>query len=257
MPLIEFQDVTVLRNQTRALHGFNLTIAEGEHVAILGPNGSGKSTFIKAITRECYPLQGSTLRILGRDRWNIFELRPLLGVVSNDWLLACSRDYSGLETVLSGFFSSVGVWPHHLVTPEMEIRAREVLELLEIPHLAERNVSEMSSGEARRVLIGRALVHDPGTLLFDEPSNSLDIHAVHELRVTLRKLAQLGKSIILVTHSLADIIPEIDRVVMIRDGRVHQDGPKDALLTSACLSELFRLPVEVIRRGDYFDITPA
>ena len=254
MPLIEFQNVTLMRGATKALHEFTLCIEEGEHVAILGPNGSGKSSLIKAITRECYPVHGSTLRILGRDRWNIFELRALLGIVSNDWMLACSRDYTGLETVLSGFFSSVGVWPHHLVTPEMESKASELLEILEVAHLANRNVSEMSSGEARRMLIGRALVHNPTTLVFDEPSNSLDPHAAQELRSTMRRLAAMGKSIILVTHSLPDIIPEIDRIVMMRDGQVFLDGPKVQLLTSANLTALFRLPVEIIRRADYFHI---
>lgn len=254
LPLIEFQDVTLMRGDTKALRGFTLTIHEGEHVAILGPNGSGKSSFIKAITRECYPIHGSALRILGRERWNIFELRFLLGIVSNDWMLACSRDYTGRETVLSGFFSSVGVWPHHLVTSEMQEKASELLDLLEVTHLADRNVSEMSSGEARRMLIGRALVHNPRALVFDEPSNSLDPHATNELRATMRKLAEMGKSIILVTHTLPDIIPEIERVVMVKDGRVFLDGPKDELLTSRHLSSLFRLPVEVIRRGDYFHI---
>ncbi len=192
MPLIEFDDVTLMRGETKALHGFTLTIQEGEHVAILGPNGSGKSSFIKAITRECYPVHGSKLRIMGRERWNIFDLRFLLGIVSNDWMLACSRDYTGRETVLSGFFSSVGVWPHHLVTPEMEEQADRVLQLLEVAHLAQRNVSEMSSGEARRMLIGRALVHNPKALVFDEPSNSLDPHATHELRATMSKLGGHG-----------------------------------------------------------------
>lgn len=253
-PLIEFHDVTLMRGETRALGGFTLTIEEGEHVAILGPNGSGKSSFIKAITRECYPVHGSHLRIMGRERWNIFELRYLLGIVSNDWMLACSRDYTGIETVLSGFFSSVGVWPHHLVTADMRAKARELLALLDVEHLADRNVSEMSSGEARRMLIGRALVHNPPALVFDEPSNSLDPHATHELRATMRKLAEMGKSIILVTHTLPDIIPEIERVVMVKHGRVFLDGPKEELLTSPRLSALFGLPVEVIQRGSYFHI---
>ncbi len=246
--------MTLMRGATKALRSFTLRINQGEHVAILGPNGSGKSSFIKAITRECYPLQGSTLRILGRDRWNIFELRSQLGIVTNDLMLACSRDYTGRETVLSGFFSSVGVWPHHLVTAEMEQKAEEVLQFLGVTHLADRNVSEMSSGEGRRMLIGRALVHDPQALVFDEPSNSLDPHATQDLRETMRRLAALGKSILLVTHTLPDIIPEIDRVVMIRDGAVYQDGSKQELLCSENLTHLFGLPVEVFQRRSYFHI---
>src|SRR5215471_19582879 len=150
-PLLEFRNVTVMRGVKRALDSLTFSIADGEHVAILGPNGSGKSTLIKAITRECYPIQGSTLRILGQDRWNVFDLRVLLGIVSNDLMQTCTRDITGREAVLSGFFSSVGLCPWHHVTAEMEQRADEVLEVLEVPHLAARWMDELSSGEARRI----------------------------------------------------------------------------------------------------------
>jgi iron complex transport system ATP-binding protein len=253
MPLIEFRNVRLARKDRIALDNLSLKIDEGEHVAILGPNGSGKSSLIKTITRELYPLQGSSVKILGRERWNIFELRPQLGIVSNDWMLACSRDYTGRETILSGFFSSVGIWPHHLVTPEMEAKATEILEALEIVHLSERFLSEMSSGEARRFLIGRALVHGPSAIIFDEPTNSLDFRATHEVRAILRKLAATT-SIILVTHNLFDLIPEIERVILIRNGNVFLDGPKQDVLTSANLTELFEIPVELVVRDGYFHI---
>ena len=252
LPLLEFENVTLMRGGTAALRGLSLQIAQGEHVAILGPNGSGKSSLIKAITRECYPLQGSTVRVLGRERWNIFELRSQLGIVTNDLMLACSRDYSGRETILSGFFSSVGLWPYHLITAEMEQETDRILDFLEITHLQTRNVSEMSSGEARRFLIGRALVHHPQTLVFDEPTNSLDLHATLMVHRAMRQIAQAGKTIVLVTHTLPDIIPEIDRVVMIRDGQVFYDGSKGEALTSARLTELFQSNVEIQRRGDVY-----
>jgi iron complex transport system ATP-binding protein len=140
------------------------------------------------------------------------------------------------------------------VTPEMARKAREVMELLEIAHLAGRNTDEMSSGEARRILIGRALVHDPQALVLDEPTSSLDLHATHELRQILRKLAANGISIIMVTHHLPDIIPEIRRVVTIRGGQVHCDGPKERVLEAAKLSELFGLKVEVLERGGYYHV---
>src|ERR1041385_4231255 len=257
LPLIEFQNVTIQRGERIVLDNFTLSIAQGEHVVLLGPNGSGKSTLIKAISRELYPRlkdEPWSLRILGRDRWHLFDLRHHLGLVSNDWMQMCTRDYSGYEIVLSGHFGSVGIWPNHQVTPPMEAKARQVMELLEIGHLAERNTNEMSSGEARRILIGSALVHDPQALVLDEPTTSLDLRATHELREILRKLARRGISILMVTHHLPDIIPEIDRVVLIKEGRIHADGRKCEVLTSATLTNLFGIPVEVLERAAYYHV---
>jgi iron complex transport system ATP-binding protein len=256
-PLLDFQNVTVQRGERVVLDGVTLSIAQGEHVAILGPNGSGKSTFIKLLARELYPLlkpEPWSLRILGRERWRLFDLRNHLGIVSNDWMQMCTRDYSAYEIVLSGFFGSVGIWPNHHVTAAMEEKAGAVMDLLEVQHLAERNTNELSSGEARRILIGRALVHDPQALVLDEPTSSLDLHATYELREILRKLARQGISILMVTHHLPDIIPEMDRVVLIRDGQIYRDGPKRNLLEAATLSELFGFPVEVLERGGYYHV---
>ena len=257
VPLIHFDNVSIQRGARVILHDVDLSIGQGEHVAILGPNGSGKSTLIKVISRELYPLlkpEHWSLSILGRDRWHLFDLRNHLGIVSNDWIETCTRDYSGFEIVLSGFFGSVGIWPNHEVTLEMEQKARQVMDLLEISHLAEQNTNEMSSGEARRILIARALVHDPHALILDEPTNSLDMRATYELREIFRKLAASGISLIMVTHHLPDIIPEIERVVLIRDGRVFCDGSKNQVLRPEALSGLFGVPLEVIERNGYYHV---
>jgi iron complex transport system ATP-binding protein len=227
----------------QVLHDITLRIEAGEHVAILGPNGCGKSTLIKTITRECYPLgrPDSSLTIFGRETWNVFELRPLLGIVSNDLMRRCTREITGREMLLSGFFSSIGIQPYHEVTGAMIEKTNQVLDLLEVPHLADREMTEMSSGEAHRLLIGRALVHDPLALLLDEPSNSLDFRAALELRDIL-------------THHLPDILPEIDRVILLRQGRVFADGTKSELLTTERLTGLFGLPVELARRDGYYHL---
>jgi len=226
--LIEFENVSVLRGTRLALDRVTMRIGLGEHVAILGPNGCGKSTLIKTIARECYPLvrPGSAIRIMGQETWNVFDLRSMLGIVSNDLTETFHRDVTGRDVVLSGFFSSVGIWSHQHVTPEMQEKAATALARLEVSHLAERLASEMSSGEARRVLLARALAHEPRALLFDEPGTSLDLFAQHELQLAMSSLARSGIGIVLVTHHLADIIPEIERVVLMDRGRLVADGAK-------------------------------
>jgi iron complex transport system ATP-binding protein len=254
VPLLEFENVFVKRGERLALNGLNLTIQTGEHVAILGPNGSGKSTLIKLITRECYPLlrPETALRILGQQNWNIFELRSHLGVVSNDLMVQCTRDITGRELVLSGMFGSIGIWPNHHVLPEMEEAAETAMARMEVGHLAGRWLDELSSGEARRLLIARALIHNPSTLLLDEPTTSLDLLAQREMRDQLRALAQSGVSLLLVTHHLEEIIPEIDRVVLLRRGAVYADGPKPEILTSARMSALYGVFVDVVETDGFY-----
>jgi iron complex transport system ATP-binding protein len=253
--LVEFKNVTIVKgNYKKILDSVSVTIYEGENVAILGPNGAGKSSFIKAITREHYPIPESrqfVFKVWGRENWDVFDLRNSLGIVTNSLQQIHTREISGMDIVLSGFFSSIGLW-HQVVTTKMERKALEVLEFLEIAHLRERKMTEMSSGEARRFLIARALVHKPKALILDEPTNSLDLHALHIFRKTLRKIARSGTSVLLVTQSLQDIIPEINRVILMKRGRFVFDGSKDDALTSKNISRLFDVPVEIANRDGYY-----
>jgi iron complex transport system ATP-binding protein len=255
-PLIELRNVTVVRSGREVLHGLNLRIEAGEHVAIMGPNGSGKSTLIKTITRELYPLydKSSWIRLFGQETWNVQELRSMLGIVTNEIGLFNSRPITGHDAVLSGFFSSVGLSWYHEIKPGMREMTEELLEWLEIGHMAERDIGEMSSGELRRVMIARALVHSPRALLLDEPSNSLDVFAQVELRHTMSKLAQSGLALLLITHHLPDVVPEIERVIFMREGRIVGDGTKPELLTKEWLGELFGCPVEVTRQDGYYHL---
>jgi len=255
-PLIEFERVTIMRGSTTAVKDVSLKIKVGEHVAILGPNGCGKSTLVKAISKECNPFfeDGSWVRVFGRDDWNVFELRTLLGIVSSDLMERCTRMVSGRDIVLSGFFSTIGIWPYQKFTDDMVQRAEQAMALMDVGHLADRFTDEMSSGEARRVLLARALVHEPRALILDEPSTALDLRAQHELRLNLRKLSRSGIGIVMVTHHLSDLIPEMERVILMDKGLVIADGPTREVLTAARLSVLFGRPLELLERDGYYNL---
>ncbi len=247
------RNVDIARGEKVVLQDVNLKIASGEHIAIVGPNGCGKSTLIKAMTCECYPMvrPGMELRVYGRDRWDVQELRKHLGVVATELPGERTSVTRGLDAVVSGFFSSSTLWPNLHVTESMRARALDALTLIGAAYLRDRWVGEMSAGEKRRVMIARALVHKPEMLLLDEPSNALDLAAQRELREILRGVAA-GTGLVMVTHHLADILPEIDRVVMMRAGRIFADGSKKELLQAARLEELFGVELVLTERNGYW-----
>ncbi len=251
MIAISFSNVSVYRGHKNALTNVSLDIKSGENIAIVGPNGSGKSTLIKTITRELYPTNGS-VRLFGRETWDVFELRARLGVVSYDIQSLFMQEITGEDVVLSGFFSSIGLWKNNRVTPAMRKQAARVMKWLNIARLKNEILPHLSSGEARRFLIARALVHGPKLIVFDEPMNSLDLGAQSQVKQTLRKLARSGVGVVLVTHHLSDIIPEINRVILLRNGKIAADGSKNSVLTEHNLKRLFGADVGLIKKGGYF-----
>ncbi len=253
--LLEFDNVTIRRGSTYALQNVSLSVTSDENVAIIGPNGSGKSTLIKTITRDCYPQldsNGSSVKILGETVWDVHCLRSMLGIVSSDLQQMCDRRITGREMVLSGYFSSIGIYPHQYVTNDMRLAVEEVLELLEIASLGDRYMTDMSTGQARRMLIARALVHNPKALILDEPTSSLDPYASRKFLKSLSKITHTGRSIIMVTHHLHNIIPETDRIIMIKEGKVFADGSKGEMMDKDLLSELFSMHVEIQEKAGYY-----
>ena len=263
LPFLKMQHVNVALGDRVVLHDINLTIQTGEHVAILGANGCGKSTLIRTMNCELYPLipepnlPRPEIAIFGRSRWDLTQLRHHFGIVSDTQpgLYSTSRApdtagssagrNTGLDAVLAGFFSASTLWPNLVVTEEMRLRAAEALERIHATHLATQLVGEMSAGEKRRILIARALVHRPQQLLLDEPSNALDLAAQRDLRESLRSLVREGTGLILVTHHLGDILPEIERVILMQKGRIVADGPRQELLTAPVLSNLLGAEVHI------------
>ena len=255
-PLLGLHDCVVVRDGRAILSVDDLTLRAGEHVAILGPNGAGKSTLIRLLTRDVRPLahdDGSpAVLLLGRERWDLMEARRIMGVVSDALQETYSVGVTVRDAVTSGFFGSVGLYGHQHVAPAMRARTDELIGLLGIENLAERAMDTLSTGEARRALIARALVHDPAVLVLDEPTDGLDPHAQWHVLRAISDIARAGHAVVLVTHHVSDIVPEVTRIVMLKEGRILRDGSKDELLTGAAMSELFEIPATVEERSGWY-----
>ncbi len=259
--LIEIRDAMIWRGTTCVFEHLDLEIGQHERVAILGPNGSGKTTLLKTINRELYPVvrDGSYVRILGRDSWNVWELRKKIGVVSNDLHQRYTPTTLAVEVVVSGFHSSIGV--HGIlskrVTPEQIDAAERTLEELGIGELRNTELRYMSTGQQRRCLLARSLVHDPLTLILDEPTSGLDFAASFDFLERIRQLARSGRNIVIVTHHLNEIPPEVDRVVLLQSGRVVADGRKADVLTASRLSDVYGTPIRVTEVDGYYLAYPG
>ena len=257
-PVLSLRNVVAYRGETRVFDGLTLEVRPHESIAIVGPNGAGKSTLLKLLAGEIHPVvrEGSWLRLFGRERWNVWELREHLGIVSNDLQAAYEGNVRGIDVVLSGYRSSVGTWHQDFSGAERR-RAAEVLRALGVAELAERRFAEMSTGQQRRLLLGRALVHDPDTLVLDEPTGGLDLKACFQYLATVRRLMGEGKTVVLVTHHIHEIPPEISRVVLLQAGAVVTDADKRTALTGERLSAVFGIAVEVVERNGFFQAMPG
>ena len=264
-PVLELRNATLVRGRTRVFENLSLIVEPRQHTAVLGPNGAGKSSFIRMLTLDDRPRATDNgtppLRLFGRSTWDLSELRARLGVVTGDLdagfgLGTSGGRVCGLDVALSGLLGSHGVFSHHEVTDAMRDRARDALQRVEALHLGGRPLNELSAGERRRVLIARALITKPDALVLDEPTAGLDPVARYRFMESIRRLAQEGTTLILVTHHIDEIIPEITRVVLLKGGRVAFDGAAEEGLTSDRLETVFGGPVVVERSGGYYHVRP-
>ena len=264
-PVLELCNATVIKGDHAVLDGLTLTIRAGEHTAILGPNGAGKSALVRLLTHEDRPLAQDgappPVRVFGHDSWDVFELRTQLGIISSDlhhrFVFGNNEGRVTAEAaVLSGFFATQGILRYGVVTQDMRRRVADALARMGVPHLARRRLDEMSSGEARRVLLARALVTAPRALVLDEPTTGLDLVARHAFMERVRQIARDGTTLILITHHIEEIVPEIECVVLLGGGRILASGPKPSVLTAQQISRLFDAPVAVDEEEGYYYARP-
>ena len=258
-PLIEIERATVYRGDACVFTNFSLSLQEGEHVAILGPNGAGKSTFLKLLAGEVHPVPNDEthIRLFGEERWNVWDVRKRLGMVSHDLQHQYMENVSGLKVVLSGYYASIGIYGHQHFSFAQIANAHVVMNEIGIGFLTDRKFAEMSTGEQRRCLLARALVHEPTALVLDEPTSGLDLTATFHYLDMVRAHMQKGKTLLLVTHHIHEIPLEVERVVLLKQGKILQDGEKRSVLTEANLSALFDCSVSLVQANGWYQALPG
>jgi iron complex transport system ATP-binding protein len=259
LPWLYIKNATVYRAGYKVFDQLNLSVKNGQHTAILGPNGAGKSTLLKLITRELYPRveEDSMISIMGSTRPLLSDIRTHIGMVSQDLQNNYLHHVTGLDIVISGLHGSIGLWKHQTITAEQSAKATTVLDQLGILHLADRRFIQMSTGQQRFCLLGRAIVHEPDHYILDEPTSGLDLRATFEYLDRIRELAQCGKTLLLVTHHIHEIPPEVERVVFLKEGQLIKDDAKNALLNNNELSQLFNTPIEIEQRNGFYQAFPS
>jgi iron complex transport system ATP-binding protein len=257
--LLDIHNATVYRETKKVFDGFSLSVEQKQSTAIIGPNGAGKSTLLKLLSRELYPVvkDDSHVKILGMERPTLWELREKIGLISADLQQGFVPEVSGLGVVISGLHNSIGLFTHQDITEPQLKRGREVLVELGVEGLSNQLYCQMSTGQQRRCLLGRALIHNPDHLILDEPTSGLDLNATYHYLNTIRQLLQQEKTILLATHHIHEIPPEINRVVFIKDGKVMADGNKEELLTDQWMSELFDMSLAVTASNGFYQVLPA
>ena len=258
-PYLELEHVEAWLGGRRVFDDLNLRLDLDEHTVILGPNGSGKSSLIRLLCRELYPVvkPGSTLRIFGSETVRLSDLRRRIGVLSADLEARCHPSLKPMDLLLSAFVGAVGLGRHHEVSRQQRQRAVDLMHQLQLDALGERRFGELSDGQRRRVLLARALVHGPQVLVLDEPTNGLDLRSRFALLDHLRELARSGTTLLLVTHQLETILPEINRAVLLNNGQRVGDGTAADMLQAEPLSALFDLPLQVAEQGGWRQVVPC
>lgn len=258
-PFFETRNANVWRGDVLALRGLDLTLRGGENVAILGANGAGKSSLLKLMTGEVRveASPGASCRLFGEELWNLEELRHRIGLVMPEEVARFHPAEVAEDVVRSAFRGAYGRTGDMRFRAMEKERAARAMEETGVGGLAGRLFGQLSSGEKRRFLIARALVHDPEVLVLDEPSTALDFGGRLAVLDKLRGIAGNTGNIVLVTHDPGEILPEIGRVILLREGRIFADGKKREVVTSENLGKLYGMELRLSWSNGWAMVGPA
>jgi iron complex transport system ATP-binding protein len=256
---LELKHADVWRGDQRVFHDFSLSVDKAEKIAILGPNGAGKSTFVGILTGalRAAATPHKMARLFGEDSWALEDLRHEIGLIAPEETTRFEPDCLAQEVVISALRGAYGITNWMRFSKQEKQRAAEAMQLARVAELATRPYSQLSSGEKRRFLLARALIHQPPTLVLDEPTTSLDLPSSLIFIQIMRQLMQSGRGVVWITHHPSEIPPEISRVILLKQGAVFADGPKKKILTTEQLTALYDCPLRVRWSHGFCHVVPG
>lgn len=245
-PLLELENVTVIRDGKQILDHVSWTMQSNEHWAVIGKNGAGKSFLLQLLSANFHPTSG-TVRVMGEElgKVSVWDLRTKIGVVSDTLHRRYHNYLSVFDTVCSGFFASIGLYDR--VSTQMRQQTEKILEQTGLTHLRNQPFGDLSHGEQRRTLIARALVFNPRIMVLDEPCSGLDIPSRETFLNLVQQLGEDGHNLVFVTHHMEEVLPVINHVLYIKEGTVYTQGAKEDMMQSHVLEPVFDYPIPLVK----------
>ena len=253
-----FKNINVYVEKKKILNNINLNLNYGENIVILGPNGSGKSTFLKLLNRSIYPIisSQSSLKLLNNENINIWDLRKKIGFLFKEMEQRIKDEVSVHDLIISGFSGTFNSRYSKLLSRAEKLKIDNLIYQWEIDDIINNKFKSLSDGQKRRALLARALVYEPNILVLDEPFCNLDIKSNYILNKNLNNLIDKSVNIVYVTHDIETILSRTNRVILIKNGSIVNDGKPDEIINSKMLSDLFQISIKVIKQDDYWRAIP-
>ena len=253
-----FRNIDVCIDQKKILSNINIDLKYGENTVILGPNGSGKSTFLKLLNRSIYPIasRGSSLKLFNKENINIWDLRRKVGFLFKEMEDRVNRGVTLYDLISSGFSGAFNSCYSNLISKSDRIKIENLIIEWELDKIINNEFNSLSDGQKRRALLARALVYEPNLLVLDEPFCNLDIKSNFILKNNLNNLVGKSINILYVTHDLESILATTNRVILIKEGKIINEGNPNEIIKSKIISDLFQIPVNVIKQDQYWRCIP-
>ena len=254
----DLKNINVYIDQKKVLSNININLHYGENTVILGPNGSGKTTFLKLLNRSIYPITSyrSSFKLFNKENINIWDLRKRIGFLFKEMEQRVNNGVKLYDVISSGFSGIFNSRNTNLLSEREKIKINNLINEWDLSNIIDNDFQSLSDGQKRRALLARALVYEPSLLVLDEPFCNLDLKSNFILNENINKLINQSINIIYITHNLDSILPKTNRVILIKEGKIINDGSPKELINTKILSDLFNISINVIEQEGYWISLP-